>query len=176
MILWLNGPFGGGKTSTAEAVAALRPTWRVFDPEMVGYFLRAALPDLTDGGDFQDWPAWRPLVVASLHEVATQTGQHLIAPQSVLNEGYFTEIVDGLAMAGHQTFHVLLDAPEGALRQRVEAVDEARDWRLAHVPVYLQARGWMAARADLVLNTASHEPMALARAIIAAVGAGPKPF
>ncbi|MFZ0324133.1 MAG: hypothetical protein WAN48_08395, partial [Actinomycetes bacterium] len=72
MILWLNGPFGGGKTSTAEALAAARPQWRVFDPEVVGYFLRAALPDVTDVDDFQDLPAWRPLVAASLHEVAIQ--------------------------------------------------------------------------------------------------------
>ena len=89
MILWLNGPFGGGKTSTAEALTAARPEWRVFDPDLVGYFLRAALPDLADLDDFQDWPAWRPLVAASLNEVAIQTGQQLIAPQSVLNEDHF---------------------------------------------------------------------------------------
>ena len=168
--MWLNGPFGGGKTSTAEALTAARPEWRVFDPEMVGYFLRAALQDLPDEDDFQDWPAWRPLVAASLHEVAVQTGQHLIAPQTVLNEDYFAEIVGRLGMAGHQTFHVVLDAPEDALRQRIEAGEEAQTWRLAHLPVYLEAREWMTERADLVLDTSTHEPTALARTIIATVG------
>jgi chloramphenicol 3-O-phosphotransferase len=170
VILWLNGPFGGGKTSTAEAIAAARPEWRVFDPEMVGYFLRAALPDLTDVDDFQDWPAWRPLVTASLHEIAMQTGQHLVAPQSVLDEHYFTEIVGGLTASGHLVVHVLLDAPEDALRQRIEDVEEAREWRLAHLPVYLGARAWMTARADLVLDTSAGDPTALAQRIIANVG------
>jgi hypothetical protein len=140
---------------------------------MVGDFLRAALPDLTDVDDFQDWPAWRPLVAASLHEVATQTGQHLIAPQSVLNEDYFAEIVKCLAVAGHQTFHVVLDAPEAALRQRIQAVEEAQEWRLAHLPVYLEAREWMVTRADLVVDTSAHGPTALAQTIIATVGDRP---
>ena len=170
MILWLNGPFGGGKTSAAEALAAARPDWRVFDPEAVGYFLQSALPDLTDVDDFQDWPAWRPLVVASLHEIAMQTGQHLVAPQSVLDEHYFTEIVGGLTMSGHRVFHVVLDAPEAALRQRIEGVEDAQAWRLAHLPVYLEARAWMTERADLVLDTSAHDPRALARRIIASVG------
>lgn len=170
MILWLNGPFGGGKTSTAEALAAARPEWRVFDPEMVGYFLRVALPDLTDEDDFQDWPAWRPLVTASLHEIAMQTGQHLVAPQSVLDESYFTEIVSALTTNGHQMFHVVLDAPEDSLRQRIEVVEEGQAWRLAHLPVYLGARAWMTARADLVLDTTAGDPASLAQQIIANVG------
>lgn len=173
MILWLNGPFGGGKTSTAEALAAARPDWRIFDPEMVGYFLRAALPDISDVDDFQDWAAWRPLVMASLHEVSAQTRQPLVAPQSVLREDYFSEIIDGLAKAGHQTFHVLLDAPELVLRQRILAVEEAQDWRLAHLPIYLNARGWMADRADLVLDTSQDDPTALARSIIEHIAGRP---
>jgi hypothetical protein len=170
VILWLNGPFGGGKTATAGALAAVRPEWRVFDPEIVGHFLRAALPDLTEVDDFQDLPAWRPLVAASLHEVTVQTGQQLIAPQSVLNEGYFTEIVGGLAMAGHRTFHVVLDAPENVLRRRIQGSEEAQAWRLEHLPVYLEAREWMAGLADLILDTSAHEPADLARTIVAAIG------
>lgn len=170
MILWLNGPFGGGKTTTADALAAARPEWRVFDPEMVGYFLRAALPDLTDVADFQDWAAWRPLVAASLHQVAVQTGQHLIAPQSVLREGYFAEIVNGLAVAGHEMFHVVLDAPEDVLRRRIEGAEEAQAWRLQHLPIYVDARDWMVARADLVVDTSTLGPASVAATILDAMG------
>ena len=170
MILWLNGPFGGGKTSTAAALAAVRPQWRVFDPEMVGHFLCAALPDLAEGvDDFQDLPAWRPLVAATLHEVSVQTGQHLVAPQSVLNERYFKEIVGQLASAGQRTFHVVLDAPEAVLRQRIEESDEAQAWRLGHLTLYLEARGWMVGQADLVLDTSTYDPAGVATTIVAAV-------
>lgn len=165
--MWLNGPFGGGKTSTAEALRKARPQWRVFDPEAVGYFLRAALPDLADVADFQDWPAWRPLVAASLHEVSIQTGQHLIAPQSVLTEAYYTEIAGRLEQAGHRVVHVVLDAPVDVLRERIEAVEEGRAWRLAHLPAYLEARRWMTARADIVLDTSALDARAIARAILA---------
>jgi hypothetical protein len=138
---------------------------------MVGHFLCAALPDLTDYvDDFQDLPAWRPLVAATLHEVAVQTGQHLVAPQSVLNEGYFTEIVSRLTMAGQQTFHVVLDAPEEVLRQRIEGSDEAQAWRFEHLPLYLEARSWMVGQADLVLDTSADDPASLARTIVDAVG------
>ena len=169
MILWLNGPFGGGKTATAQAMVVAQPQWRVFDPETVGYFLRAALPDLADVDDFQDWPAWRPLVATSLHQVTLQTGQQLIAPQSVLNEDYFTEIINGLDAAGHETFHVVLDAPEDVLRQRIEAADEAHAWRVQHLPIYLTARRWMVRRADLVVDTTTLDPASVAAAILDAI-------
>jgi hypothetical protein len=138
---------------------------------MVGHFLCAALPDLAKNvGDFQDLPAWRPLVAATLHEVSVQTGQHIVAPQSVLNESYFTEIVGRLASAGQQTFHVVLDAPEAVLRQRIEASDEAQAWRLEHLRVYLAARSWMVGQADLVLDTSTDDAAGIARRIVAEVG------
>jgi len=40
MIIWLNGTFGVGKTTTARELAATMPDTRLFDPEMVGYLLR----------------------------------------------------------------------------------------------------------------------------------------
>jgi adenylate kinase family enzyme len=45
MIIWLNGTFGAGKTTTARELVATTPGARLFDPELVGYLLRAILPD-----------------------------------------------------------------------------------------------------------------------------------
>ncbi|MGH3151023.1 MAG: hypothetical protein ACRDOB_09865 [Streptosporangiaceae bacterium] len=109
MIIWLNGTFGAGKTATAKALLPLVPDTRLFDPEMVGYMLR---PHLTDHpvSDFQDLPPWRPLVVATAAELSRYTGQHLIAPQTIMTQPYFTEIAAGLHAARLTLFHVLLDA------------------------------------------------------------------
>ena len=70
MIIWLNGTFGCGKTSTAAELHSLVPSSRVFDPEAVGYMLQ---PNLADhpASDFQHWPPWRPLVVATATELTT---------------------------------------------------------------------------------------------------------
>jgi hypothetical protein len=38
--------------------------------------------------DFQHWPPWRPLVVATATELARYTGEHLIAAQTVLSRDY----------------------------------------------------------------------------------------
>ena len=63
MVLWLNGTFGSGKTTTALELLPLIASSRLFDPETVGYMLQ---PNLCDHpvSDFQHWPLWRPLVLA----------------------------------------------------------------------------------------------------------------
>ena len=39
MILWINGAFGSGKTTIAQALANSYEKAHVYDPEKVGYFL-----------------------------------------------------------------------------------------------------------------------------------------
>lgn len=43
VILWLNGPFGVGKTSAADALLQRMPGALLFDPEPFGTALRHAL-------------------------------------------------------------------------------------------------------------------------------------
>lgn len=154
MIIWLNGTFGAGKTTTAAALIPMLDGFRVFDPETVGYMLAPNLADLPVA-DFQHWPAWRPLVVATALALRNQTKQDLVAPQTVLNEDYWTEIASGLRQQGEIVFHVVLDADADVLRSRIHRSCEAREWRLAHLDRYISARRWMLANADLVLDTSA---------------------
>ncbi len=78
---------------------------------------------------------------------------------------YWQEIHDGLTARGIEVFHVLLDADETVLRQRILAANEAVDWRLAHLAVYRDARPWMREAADLVVDTGSSSPGDVARTI-----------
>ncbi len=168
VIVWLNGTFGAGKTSTAAELLSRVPGARLFDPETVGYML---MPNLADRpvNDFQHWEPWRTLVVATAIELARYTGQHLIAPQTVLDRPYLEQIKAGLQAAGQPVFHVLLDASDEALRHRIEGSDEARQWRLDHLAAYLEARAWMAAEADLVVDTTTVQAAAAAEQIAAAL-------
>jgi hypothetical protein len=168
VIVWLNGTFGCGKTTTATRLLALIPGSRLFDPETVGYMLQ---PNLADHAvsDFQHWPPWRPLVAATATELARYTGEHLIAPQTVLVRDYLEEIFTGLRAAGLAVFHVLLDADEEALRRLIQGSDEARAWRLAHLAGYLAARPWLIEAADLVVDTAAAAPDEVASRVASAL-------
>jgi hypothetical protein len=170
VIIWLNGTFGVGKTSTADRLSALIPGARVFDPETVGAMLQANLAD-RPVPDFQDWPAWPPLVAASLVEIAKMTGQNVITPQTVLKRECLDQVLTTLRAAGQEVLHVVLDADEAVLRSRIEGADEPQSWRLDHLDEYQEARAWMVETADLVVDTAASTPPQIARRILAALPA-----
>jgi AAA domain len=174
VIIWLNGTYGVGKSATAQRLAALVPGSRVFDPEAVGQMLRGVLAD-RPVGDFQDWAAWRPLVAGALIEIARMTGQHIIAPQTVLRREYFDQIAGQLRAAELDVYHVVLDAADAVLRNRIETSDEAREWRLTHLDEYQDARSWMTEAADFVVDTAASTPPQIARRIFAVLPDMPAP-
>jgi hypothetical protein len=170
-ILWLNGAFGAGKSTTAIHIAAADPSWHLFDPEWVGYMLRANLHGHMPA-DFQDLPAWRTLVPRVAHEVASATGSDLLAVQTVLNEAYWRQIRSGMSSLGLGVFHVVLDVGETELRERIAADTadaDAAGWRLGHVDAWLSARGWMTSAADLVVDASVQGAEEVSRAVLAAL-------
>lgn len=157
MMIWINGTFGVGKTTTGQALVETQPALRLFDPEAVGYMLMHSLKDQAFR-DFQDLPAWRALVPATAFEIRRHTGQHLVAVQTVLRQDYWSELKASFSDLDDQVFHVLLDADEATLRNRIEndqVESSARQWRLNHVERYAAARTWMIKDADLVIDTSS---------------------
>jgi predicted kinase len=171
VLVWINGPFGVGKTTAAQRVHERDSRWRIFDPEWVGYMLRAHLAGVSFD-DFQDLPAWRTLVPVVAHEVMKHTGDDLIAVQTVLEEQCWRELRVGLASHEIAVTHVVLDADGDALRDRIAADHNdttAAAWRLDHIGAYDAARSWMLADADLVIDAATAPPKAIAEAILAAV-------
>ncbi len=167
-VLWLNGPFGVGKTATAHLVRQVQSGWRHFDPEWVGFMLRANL-DGWPVDDFQDLPPWRRLVPQVARGIIDLTGDPLLAVQTVLNQVVWNDL--GLGFADHrlEVTHVLLDVDENALRARIEADESdggAREWRLEHIARYRSARSWLTASADLVVDTTDIPAMEVARRIV----------
>jgi shikimate kinase len=155
VIIWLNGTFGAGKTTTARQLAGRLANARHFDPELVGYLLRTALDD-HEFKDFQDLPPWRELVPVVTEKIAGFTGQHLIAVQTVLREDYWRELTQGFQQTPLDIFHVLLHVDSDVLTERIKAdeVDvRACQWRLDHISAYEKSRPWMESAADLVIDT-----------------------
>jgi hypothetical protein len=99
VIVWINGTFGAGKTTTATLLVDQLADGRLFDAEEVGYLLRriGGMPQL---GDFQHWPPWRAIVAETARQVLDYVGGTLVVPQTVLVQSYWTEIRDSLTAAG----------------------------------------------------------------------------
>jgi hypothetical protein len=171
MILWLNGTFGVGKTATSRCITRLSAEWHPFDPEWIGYMLRANLEGV-GFDDFQDLAAWRRLVPLVASEVTLLTGKNLLVTQTVLVEHYWEELRLGLEAQGLEVFHVLLDGDEAMLRTRIASDEGDRDaeaWRLRHLDVYRTARAWMFHAADQVVDTTTADPSDIAALILDAL-------
>ncbi|HEV7976383.1 AAA family ATPase [Amycolatopsis sp.] len=155
MIVWLNGTFGAGKTTTASELVKLLPRSRIFDSEQVGYMLRHVLPE--PPGDFQHLPPWRPLVCATIVQVLRHVGGILVTPQTVLVQEYANEIFDGLADEGVKVHHFVLHADQSELVRRIEEDrsehQSAREWRLDHLDPYQAALPWLRKSATVVDTT-----------------------
>ncbi|WP_436736115.1 AAA family ATPase [Streptomyces sp. BBFR102] len=172
MIIWLNGTYGAGKTTTTRELAALLPGSRVFDTESVGALLGPVLVS-EPVGNFQDWPPWRGVVVATAAQVLRYTGGTLLIPQTVLSEEYWAELSAGFAEQDVPVRHVLLHCDPDALTHRIRT-DTAPEsatagpWRLRHREPYREALPWLRRSAEVIDTT--HLTPAQAAAVIAAGG------
>lgn len=120
MLLWINGPFGGGKTQTAHEIARRLPGSVICDPEYIGFGLHRMLPAGLRG-DFQDLPIWRLGVHDMLDLALREHDGTVIAPMTLVDEGYFEEIIGRLREAGHDVRHfALLAGRETVLKRLTE--------------------------------------------------------
>ncbi|MEU3601731.1 NUDIX domain-containing protein [Streptomyces sp. NPDC006798] len=129
MIVWLNGAFGAGKTTTAGELVELIPNSTLYDPELIGDGLRLLLPPkaLDEVTDYQDLPIWRQLVVDTAAAMLAELGGVLVVPMTLLRQEYRDEIFGGLAARRIPVCQVLLAPDETILRARIEARAESAD-------------------------------------------------
>ncbi len=172
MIIWLNGTFGVGKTTTAAELVRLIPGAHFFDPEQVGVMLTHAT-GLPKVGDFQDWALWRTLVVETVTRLAGQLGGVLVLAQTVLVEDYWQEIRTGLETAGIPLHHFVLHADRATLVRRIEGdTQPPSSWRLNHLTAYQDALPWLSREAQVV-DTTRVSPIEVAAHIAAVVTPDP---
>ncbi|KIX77183.1 AAA family ATPase [Streptomyces sp. JL4002] len=107
MIVWLNGPFGGGKTQTAYELHRRLPGSVVCDPEHVGFGLHRMLPPALRG-DFQDLAAWRQGVFEVLDLADRRHPGTVLVPMTVTEPAIFAQTVGRLRESGHDVRHFAL--------------------------------------------------------------------
>lgn len=118
MLIWINGPFGGGKTATAYELHRRLPGSIVSDPEHLGFALHRMLPP-AQRGDFQDLPAWRRGVHEMLDLAARSHDGPVIVPMTLVDSGYFADIVGRLREDGHEVRHFALVAEPATVLRRL---------------------------------------------------------
>ncbi|MFJ5529991.1 AAA family ATPase [Streptomyces sp. NPDC093261] len=118
MLLWINGPFGGGKTQTAHEIQRRLPGSVICDPEHVGFGLHRMLPPELRG-DFQDLASWRQGVVEVLDLALTRHDGVVIVPMTVTDPDYFRETVGRLSERGHDVRHFALLAERETVLRRL---------------------------------------------------------
>ena len=119
MIIWINGTFGAGKTTTAYELHKRLPHSTVYDPERFGYALMANIPKEVSKSDFQDYPLWREANYQLLKQISEEHQGIIIVPMTLTNERYFAEIIDGLRDDGNEVKHFTLSATKKTVQKRL---------------------------------------------------------
>ncbi|MEV7437765.1 NUDIX hydrolase [Streptomyces griseoviridis] len=187
MIVWINGAFGAGKTTTARELIDLIPNSTMFDPEVIGGVLAQLLPPkhLAEVGDHQDLPIWRRLVIDTAAAMLAELGGTLVVPMTLLRQEYRDEMFGALAARRIGVHHFVLAPAESVLRVRaadrelpsdpVDGAPRGRRWSADHIEPYRAAlASWLSADAHLV-DTSALSARAAAGRIAEAVGNGEVP-
>jgi AAA domain len=118
VLVWINGPFGGGKTATAFELERRLPGSVLCDPEHLGFGLHRMIPPALRT-NFQDLPAWRSGVHEVLDLVARNHEGTVIVPMTLIDSGYFAQIVGRLRDDGHDVRHFALLADRATVLRRL---------------------------------------------------------
>lgn len=129
MILWLNGPFGVGKTQTAHELKLRLPGSFILDPEEVGFVIRKLTPPHKTRSDFQDYSLWREMVTKILLEADKDSPHPIIVPMTLVSPVYFDEIIGNLRQADVVIVHTALIVSRHTLLNRLkQRGDNATSW------------------------------------------------
>ena len=119
-LLWINGAFGSGKTTTALELNRRLSKSFVYDPENAGSFIRSNTNGLFSDGDFQDIPLWREMNYKILRMIAENYDGIVIVPMTLVDPGYYSEIVERLVSDGVDVRHYILYAQRDEIKRRLQ--------------------------------------------------------
>ena len=130
MIIWINGSFGVGKTTTAKLLQRKLRKAHIYDPEQVGYFLWDNFPsELACQGDFQDMEIWRLINYQVIKHLNDTYDGDIIIPMTLAKRQYYDEIIGQLEQNGIPVRHFILIAPYDVIVERLKnRGEESGSW------------------------------------------------
>lgn len=156
MIIWLNGAFGSGKTTSAFELHRRLPHSFVYDPENIGYFIRKNTPKETHKADFQDDEQWRSFNYEMLRRISTEYSGTIIVPMTINNRQYYDEIIGRLTADGVPLLHYILYADKGTIIKRLnKRLARGETWAKAQIDRCLHAFNTDIAEVKIVTDNRS---------------------
>ena len=123
MIIWISGPYGVGKSTLAEAMAAKMKNALIFDAEEVGNAVRGNYPDCPYGYIFEGYPLWGEFCCLLLKDVHEKFHKDILVPMTLVRKESY-RIIEKLLRDGIDTHLVVLEASYQAVHDRILARGE----------------------------------------------------
>ncbi len=140
MIIWINGPYGAGKSALAEKLHELDPHSHIFDAEEVGNAVRDNLPkELFNGYIFENYPLWFETCAALLRDISGRYGGTVYVPMTLVYPDSFEKIAGPLREGGADVRHILLESSYEIVHDRILARGEEEGcWCMEHIGLCLE--------------------------------------
>lgn len=126
MIIWINGPFGVGKSTLAKDLMAVMSNVMLFDPEHVGKMLWQQVPRALHEDEFESEPVWRSTTLHLLRHCYERYSMNIVVPMTLATDVGFDEIVGCLLADGIQVHHYTLMASLECIDARLTKRGERR--------------------------------------------------
>lgn len=140
MIVWINGPYGVGKSTLAEKLHELDGGSFIFDAESVGNAVRDNLPpELFNGWIFENYPMWHKVCSELLADIAERFHGSIYVPMTLVERDSFGKIAQPLLDAGIDVKHILLTSRYDVIHDRILKRGEDEDcWCMRNIRLCLE--------------------------------------
>src|SRR5579859_4153871 len=118
MIIWINGPYGVGKSTVAAELTRRRRDTLLYDAEPLGYYLRDLVRSVERTQDYQELAIFTPVVLDIARHLHTY-GRDLVIPLGVWHPARFAEIHAGLNQIDDHIAHYCLTANRSTINKRL---------------------------------------------------------
>lgn len=165
MILWIDGPYGVGKSTLAEELVKLNKNSFIFDAESVGNAVRDNMPrELFNGYIFENYGLWFKTIEELLKEIVGRYNGDIYVPMTLTKKDSFDKIAIPLKNSGVEVTHLLLEADYENVKNRILARGEEENcWCMQNIALCLEIQKTFL---DVIrLNTINQSPYNLAKVV-----------
>lgn len=140
MVIWINGPYGVGKSTLAERLLEMELHGFIFDAEEVGNAVRENTPkELFNGWIFEGYPMWFKLCAALLVDLSRRCDGTIYVPMTLTKPDSFEKIAGPLRENGIRARHILLESTYEVIHDRILARGEEENcWCMENIGLCLE--------------------------------------
>lgn len=140
MIIWINGPFGVGKTTLANNLVEIVDNSTLFNPELIGKTLWSLTPVVLHEEEFEDEPIWRKTTYGLIKDCHAYYKRTLIIPMTIAKDSGYEEIINNLRNDGIPLhMYTLMAAKEEIENRIIKRGEIVNSWEQQQITRCLEA-------------------------------------